>query len=559
MGRVVWFGDDDLRQGGDKSYMRGLGYVDKVEDLKELPDGVVATVYGTRSSPYEVRLSNVAGVLTGDCSCPWGTEGHFCKHCVAVGLVMLADAAAHSREERPQPQPEPEDAAGLEVDLRGYLGSLASAELVELLVELAAHDPALHRRLSLRAAGGDLDPAELRPPVDALRTRGDLDHTESFGYAGKADTVLDTLDQLARDHPATVGPLYQQVLQHLTAAKADDSAGAIAAAAARAVEGFAAACRAAPPDPVELARWLLGVRLDGPGWPRIALDDFAETLGSSGLAAYWQQLRRLKTSRAGVGDPDDENSRRRRITRLREEYLERRNDVDGLVALYAEDLSGPERYLRIGDTLRSAGRYDEAISWLRRGLGRSLYGDYDISDLLAEVYTAAGRHAEALELRWDTFTGSPAEYTYRPLMQAAARAGAQAGTRRRALAHLRRKAARGGHHADALVEVLLADGQAEQAWAAAQEFGCSAQCLSVVADRRARTHPADAIPVYQREVEAAIERKNGSGYARAAQLLVTLKGLHQRAGSDFTAYLQQVKDSHRRKTGLLHELTRAGL
>src|SRR5215475_5263715 len=75
MGRVVWFGDGDLRQGGVKSYMRGLGYVDKVEDLKELPDGVVTTVYGTRSSPYEVRLSNVAGVLAGDCSCPWGTEG----------------------------------------------------------------------------------------------------------------------------------------------------------------------------------------------------------------------------------------------------------------------------------------------------------------------------------------------------------------------------------------------------------------------------------------------------------------------------------------------------
>src|SRR5215475_1848561 len=554
MGPVVWFDDDDLRQAGRKSYMRGLGYVDKVEDIKDLPDSVVATVYGT--SPYEVRLSNVAGVLAGECSCPWGAEGNFCKHCVAVGLVMLAEAAA-DREERPQPQPE--NAAGREVDLRGYLGSLAPAELVELLVELAAHDPALHRRLSLRAAGGDLDPAELRPYVDALRTHGDLDHGQSFAYAGKAGNVLDTLDQLARDHPATVGPLYQQVLQHLTAAEADDSAGAIAAAAARAVEGFAAACHAAPPDPVELARWLLGVQLDGPGWPRIALDDFAEALGSSGLAAYWQQLRRLSSSLAAAGDPYDENSPRRRITRLREEYLERKNDIDGLVALYAEDLSAPERYLRIGDTLHSAGRYDEAITWLRRGLSQSLYGNYDISDLLAEVYTAAGRHADALELRWDTFTGSPAEYTYRPLMQAAAQAGAQAETRRRALAHLRRKAVRGGYHADPLVEVLLAAGQAEQAWTAAHEFGCSTQCLFGAAGHRARTHPADAIPVYQREVEAAIDRKNGSGYARAAQLLVTLKGLHQRAGSDFAAYLQQVKDSHRRKTNLLHELTRAGI
>lgn len=28
--------------------------------------------------------------LTADCSCPYGQEGNFCKHCVAVGLAVLA-------------------------------------------------------------------------------------------------------------------------------------------------------------------------------------------------------------------------------------------------------------------------------------------------------------------------------------------------------------------------------------------------------------------------------------------------------------------------------------
>ena len=55
---------------------------------------ISATVYG--SEPYEVVLSVEGHRLDGECSCPYGQEGHFCKHCVAVALVAL-----RVRDQRP--------------------------------------------------------------------------------------------------------------------------------------------------------------------------------------------------------------------------------------------------------------------------------------------------------------------------------------------------------------------------------------------------------------------------------------------------------------------------
>jgi uncharacterized Zn finger protein len=78
------------RLAGRRSYERGERYVGAVGDLRSRRDGGAATVHG--SEPYAVRLAWLAGGLTGGCSCPFGQDGEFCKHRVAVGLVPLATA-----------------------------------------------------------------------------------------------------------------------------------------------------------------------------------------------------------------------------------------------------------------------------------------------------------------------------------------------------------------------------------------------------------------------------------------------------------------------------------
>jgi uncharacterized Zn finger protein len=554
MSGVTWFDDDELRRlAGARSYERGIGYVDAIADLEELPDGVVATVHG--SAPYRVRLSDHGNALVGACSCPHAQGGAFCKHCVAVGLVLLGDAPVGPPAEPATPKRKRRSRRT--VDLRAYLESVDAAELVDLLLELAADDPTLHRRLALRAAvAGDVDVAELRRLVDTLRKRGFIEYASSFAYAGKAEDVLDVLATLVPAQAAAAGPLYRRTVQHLTAALtvADDSSGAIGSALHRAVDGYAAACGVAPPDAIELAHWLVDFLVDGPGWPDIRIAQFAEPLGDDGLAAYWKYLTALHegTGRDAAGSST--------LRRLREDYLQTvTGDVDALVALYAEDLPQPYRYVQIAQTLRGAHRVDEAIGWLERGRREATWPDTRIDEHLAELYAETGRDTDALEARWRVFTDLPEVSTHHALLDAADRVSALADTSERAVAHLRERAARGGYAADPLVIILLATGDVDAAWAAAGEFACSSPQLLKVAERHGRIHPAAVIPAYAQAVESAIARKSRGSYAEAVTLVGVLKDLHERAGTDFAAYLGTLRETHRRKTSLLAELARARL
>jgi uncharacterized Zn finger protein len=541
---MVWFDDKDLRRlAGAKSYERGVRYVGQVGDLDELPDGVVGTVHGTE--PYRVRLRDRGGSLDGDCTCPYGQDGAFCKHCVAVGLVLLADASkAPPRRRKPAP-----------VDLRVYLTSVDPAELVGLLLDMAADDPALHRRLTLRAAThGVPDVTQLRRLVGGLRARGFVDYSGSFDYAEKANDVLDALDTVAPSHATVVGPLYRLAMQHLvkTTEQGDDSSGVIGDALDRAVDGYAAACRAAPPDPVELATWMINTQVDGPGWPEIPVADFADALGETGLAAYRRRLDELSASDSGRDDFT--------VRHLREEYLKTiAGDTDALVAHYAEELPQAYQYVLIGETLRDADRPDDAIAWLRRGTAEADRPDSRIDLLLAELLTATGQHTEAADVCWKLFDDRPDVDSHRRLLDAAERAGTLTETAERATTRLGERATRGSAHADPLVAILLAAGDVDAAWTAATQHRCSPGLHFTAAARRAETHPADAIPAYAARVDDLIDRKNKSGYADAARLLTDLRDLHGRAGIDFAAYLGALTETHRRKSTFLAELRRAGL
>jgi uncharacterized Zn finger protein len=150
------FGQLDLwRLAGKRSYERGEQYVDAVGELHDVPDGVVANVQGTEL--YEVRLTWAAPGLAGECTCPFGEEGEFCKHCVAVGLAVIDAAEDYADDNDPDGAAAGEATADHQAagdELRRYLDSLDHAALVELLCTRAAQDADLARALRHRAAAG---------------------------------------------------------------------------------------------------------------------------------------------------------------------------------------------------------------------------------------------------------------------------------------------------------------------------------------------------------------------------------------------------------------------
>lgn len=119
------------------SLERGADYAarGRVHGLAHDGEVVVAEVVGSRR--YRVRLWAEDDALAHACTCPVGEDGLFCKHCVAVGLAWIAARA-------PAAAPQPSLA-----DVRAHLSGLSSEALVELLMEQAAVDERLRRRLSL--------------------------------------------------------------------------------------------------------------------------------------------------------------------------------------------------------------------------------------------------------------------------------------------------------------------------------------------------------------------------------------------------------------------------
>jgi uncharacterized Zn finger protein len=82
-----------------------------------------------------------------------------------------------------------------------------------------------------------------------------------------------------------------------------------------------------------------------------------------------------------------------------------------------------------------------------------------------------------------------------------------------------------------------------------------------LADVRALTDPASAIPVYKKHIEARIAARNRRDYAEAARYLQHLKAAYQRLHnkSEAVAYIENLRITNSRKHNLLDELAKRGL
>ena len=457
--------------------------------------------------------------------------------------------------------------------LRGYLTGLDPAALVELLVEAAAADELLDERLrgSAVRAGlrtGSTDPAVLAAAVGtALEPVGRLDGHGSRRYAEQVGEAVALLRRLLEHGDAAVAlPLAQQAIARFDRAVggAEDPAGALREPADGLALLHLAACAQARPDPVALAEWLAGRHLTQ-HQDRVpaGIAAYAELLDDDGLSAYGAVLAAAWAQRSA-----EQSGGQGALARRLEQLHTLRGDTDALVAVLAADLGHPSRQLRIAELLAADGRLSEAVAWAERGLaaapGQRAH-DTPLVSFLSTHYPAVGRHDDAVALLREQFLRRPDPAGYRELL-AAARPDDRAGQRAWALAELRRRAAgttarSWENPAGPLIEVLVAEDESDAAWAAAVEFDAPHRTLLRLAELRAATHPADAVPVYRRELEEQIEAMTRESYRAAVDRMVRLRELYRRLGApeEFAALLAGVRDAHRAKGSLIADLDARGL
>ena len=556
---------------GRRSYERGLLYAEngRVRKLRAEGSSVEATVRG--SSSYRVRLWVEDEEPAYECSCPMGEKGAFCKHLVALALVAGGRTATAVDEEPP-------------IDLRQYLSGLNQDKLVDLLLERAKDDELFEARLRMDAAcaeAGPLSTGAFRQAIDqAFVTHDYVDYRDMYDYASNVHAVVDTLRELLSDgHAEAVIDLTEHALDRAEDAVGyvDDSDGYLGGIAEDLQGLHLEACAAARPDPVELAGRLFDRERHAGDLEMFygAAGTYADVLGEPGLAEYrrlaqaeWEALPPLAPGDERTWDHD-----RYRITHIMESLADVTGDADAVVAVLARDQSSEYQFIRIAEVYREAGRYDDALAWLEKGLAAFGTDDVRLVDALAEEYHRAGRGGGAVELCWRAYEPEPSPAGYRRLCENARKAGVWDGWRDRTLSALRgsveariadaakppsrrlRRPVYYGPPADAshLVEVFLFEGDVEQAWSEAQAGGCSDRWWTELARLRQEQHPGDAIPIWQAQVERAIQAKNNAGYQEAVELMARVSRLMTKAGQPeaFSPYAAQVRPTHKPKRNLM--------
>jgi uncharacterized Zn finger protein len=555
---------DELADEG--SLARGLVYaLDGRVDQLEIADGSLAAVV-RGSHPYRVSLSGSRSAPRWSCDCPVGVERMFCKHCVAVALVATAEDS------------EPPARVPAEIDaVRAYLMSLDQARLVDLVVEQTGRDDAFRERLAVRAAaaaGATIDVRERRQRLKrAFGTGRFVDYRHAPDWAFGVNEALDELEELL-DAGFAIEVVELVEYAHIRAEQAiqhiDDSDGCITAISTRLGDVHVRACTDARMDPVALARRLVKLELAGEldTFHRAALG-YARALGPDGIDEY----RRLIEPRfAALAPGEDWSHERFRVRHARVGVALAARDPDELIAVKANDLRLPDDYAEIAGLLAEMGRIDDAIRWCEQGLTDHADRTWQLAplrELLAQLHRDRGDTEAALEVFRIAFEERPSLDAYRRLVREADAAGEGERCRVDALVSLQRtlaaaeaagSTAHAQHLSATIIEVLLFEGRVDDAWRTATERDCDQRLWMQLARARESEHPEDAIPIYEREVEALIGKKNDGGYRDAVKLMAHLESLHIRLESRdaFASFVERIRATHLRKTNLMRRVDAKG-
>lgn len=565
---------DSLRSlSSSTTYERGSAYAGRglVGRVVQQDATVRATVTG--SEPYRVRLVLDHDGLAGDCTCPVGTEGAFCKHCVALAVVWSAHGPDHYMKLRAESEePDIEDAAR----------TLPYDDLIDVVVGAGERIPALASELLARA-GMLPDPEAPTLAVMRARVASALpeEPLETWDAAGDIEQLVDELTDLVHSACSddVVALLEEAIRRWDTAVEVvEHDAPEITGLGERLGDLHHEGCRIARPDPHTLAPRLLDLHLDG----HVLMDnptDYADVLGQEGADALEAEVwcRFAELSPSSPGDSPAYDHQREATIQHAISFAENAGDTGLLVTALAKNLSRASTYTRIVEALRAASRSEEALRWGEEGLA-AFDGRVDVHllDTVLSIHEAVTQVDNARACVRRAFAADPRLETYQRLATWCRDVPEWAEEREAAIVTVRENLAqprsqRAFHwgvpervpETQDLVRLLLWDDDGDAAWEEAQKLAASLseRMWLQVAEHRGRTHPLDAVPIYQRQAERDIELRKNHTYASAAESIRRAGELLRQAGQEeeFSAYVARIRRVHKPKRNLMAAMNAAHL
>lgn len=472
-----------------------------------------------------------------------------------------------------------------DAEVRAWLTGHEHTALVALMMSAADRSVELRRELELAVAAERGRAPDLRAYeadlAAAFDTGGFVGWRDMHDWTSGVDAALDRLaDLLDAGFADEVVALAELGWGHVEGAygHVDDSDGQLIDIAGRLTDLHLAAVRDADADRRAVAERLLDLALATElDTLRERIGEYRAALGATG----WQALQAaaqaawadVPARQPGDDDPD-RYGRRLGLVTIMESLAG--DDLDALLEIRARSLAHPYDWVAIVELCARAGRDDLAVQWGQRGL--AAFGadtDARLPDALADAYARSGRLADGLELERGQFARHPSTGRYRRLRAVAEPLGRWPDERatafrlarehvaaaERAATDAQRRNAWWQPPASLLVAMLLDDGEVEQAWSEAVARGCSEGLWLQLAELRAEQHPGDAITVYRRRLDRALQPARNDAYDEVVEVLADLAPLYERAGrtAEFRELVAGVRAEYKRRRNLMQRLDRAGL
>ncbi len=555
-----------------RSFRRGEDYFEsgRVRMITQDQETFTAKVRGTRN--YRVKIQIWEKEIEYSCDCPVGMEDVFCKHLVAAGLTWV-EGENHKRK-RQSPQSKPKVTTE---DVRDYLLKQDKETLVRMLMEQTIEDDRLREQLFLKVAQKGpkgLDLATYRRAIDDSVDTGDfIDYRAMWDYCRKIEDVVEAVEELLKEGHAEEGIELTEYFMEAVEERlgeVDDSDGGMGGILERLQEIHHAACKKVKPNPAALAERLFEweLKTDYDTFYN-AVKTYADVLGEKGIAHYrklaektWGQVPQLNPSQSTSARYEGS---RFRITHIMEALTEETGDIEALVAVKSRDLSDAYAYLSIAQIYQKAGNRDKTLEWAERGLKAfPQKTDSRLREFLAEEYHKRKRHDEAMSLMWAEFSERSSLGTYQKLKTHADCIQQWPIWRDKAIGLIRANIAKlkkedKGYSLDwkpdhsLLVQIFLWEKDDQTAWQEAKAGGCSDHLWLELAKKCEKSHPGNALEVYQTVITPTIDQKHNAAYEEAVSYLCKIKEAMDRLNrsDEFLKYLESIRVAHKPKRNLM--------
>lgn len=567
-------------------YGRGVSYAagDAVQQLHcNVDDHAVhadAVVRGTQDYRAAIDI-DADGVLEGDCACPHAQDGYFCKHQVALALVLRSRLTGEVRP--PDEQARKKVAAAAKRaqtqaanrrKLQDFVYRQSADRLADWIWQRAGQDRHLMSALKAWAVaeGADNDWPGVKAAINALLPlrQGFLDWMEASHYAHKAEPLLGLL----RKHASAPSGLGREACEHAllrlykVAQEADDSNGDLGGLVLQVQALLLQALRAAPPPAAWLDRWFALVKADP--WGLCSEAEVMEAAGEEVRQRFAQQTvqdwMRWQKRNAGseAGRPSWDS--RFECRTLRQRYLgvlQQQGNVADVIEAMRSSAQGDSEWAELIRYCREHGRSREALQHAEHAV-RQLQSSalqleaLQCEALLLQCYEEDGWDMEALALHRRRLQRAPWNVQeYDAVLKAAQAAGQDVAAYREelfawaqqyesALARYNGPAESGGSAGpDVSLRVLwlLHERKVEDALALVQPPNrCQGELLWKLARRLPRSQQAQAVALLQRVFERVMPGAS-SPYTRELDLVRDIVQRQEPAAAE--AWLSQVRSRYK--------------